>query len=56
MKKRRICEWPSKEVLEEKVNKNSISSIAREYNVSDKAIVKWCKFYDIDYKTIHKSQ
>lgn len=46
-KKQRKVERPSREVLEEKVNKNSISSIAREYNVSFRTIKKWMKAYDI---------
>lgn len=41
---------PDKESLYNKLCKNSFSAVAREYNVSDNAVRKWCKSYGLPYK------
>lgn len=41
---------PSKEELIEKVVKLGFAAVGREYGVSDKAIVKWCKAYGLPTK------
>ena len=38
---------PSKEELLEKIATTSFAAVGREYGVSDKAIVKWCKAYNL---------
>ena len=43
----RVIEWPKKETLREEIKTNSFLSLAKKYNVSDNAIRKWCKVYDI---------
>ena len=45
----RKVERPSKEVLLQKVATSSFSAVAKEYGVSDKAVVKWCKTYGLPY-------
>lgn len=50
----RKVERPSKEELINLISKLSYVEIGKQFGVSDKTIVKWCKFYDIDYKSIHK--
>lgn len=42
---------PSKEELIELIKNNNLSEIGRIYGVSDNAIRKWCKKYEINYKT-----
>ena len=44
---RRKCERPSKEKLTKMVWEIPMRTIAKQYGVSDKAIAKWCKKYDI---------
>lgn len=46
----RVCEWPSKEELKEKIYTKSFLQIGKEYDVSDNTIRKWCKYYSIPYK------
>lgn len=43
----RKVEWPTKQELEELVWKIPTIEIAKQYNVSDKAVAKWCKVYQI---------
>lgn len=52
----RKVERPTKEELISLISTMPYVKIAKQFGVSDKTIVKWCKFYDIDYKTIHKTQ
>ena len=47
---RRACKWPSKEELKEKIYTKSFLQIGKEYNVSDSAVRKWCKYYSIPYR------
>lgn len=47
---------PSREVLKEKIRILSFLKIGEEYGVSDNAIRKWCKSYDLPYqKSVIKS-
>ena len=41
---------PSKEELEELLSKMSFVNIGKKYNVSDNAVRKWCKKYNLPYK------
>ena len=42
---------PPREVLKEKIKTTPFTQIGREYNVTDNAIRKWCKSYDLPSKT-----
>lgn len=48
--KQKRCEWPTKEVLKGKIRNKPFLQIAKEYNVSDNAIRKWCKSYGLPYR------
>lgn len=39
--------WPSKDVLIKLIENNSYCAIGRKYGVSDNAVRKWCKKYEI---------
>lgn len=54
--KQRKVERPSKEELEVLIKTESFLEIGRKYGVSDNAIRKWCKMYDLPYtkKEINK--
>lgn len=41
---------PGREVLKDKIRTSNFLQIGKEYNVSDNAVRKWCKFYDLPYK------
>lgn len=41
---------PTKELLLQEIAKSGFSAVGRKYNVSDKAIVKWCKKYGLPTK------
>jgi len=43
----RKVERPSKEQLIEEIATSSFLAVGRKYGVSDKAIVKWCKAYEL---------
>lgn len=43
----RKIEWPSREILIELVRTMSYVSIGKKYGVSDNAVRKWCKKYEI---------
>ena len=43
----RKVKWPSKEHLEKLVWLKPTMQIAKEFNVSDVAVAKWCKLYEI---------
>lgn len=49
-KLKRTTEWPSREVLKFEIRNYSFLEIARKYNVSDNAIRKWCKNYNLPFK------
>lgn len=48
--KRVVEERPTREELKQKIRNQTFISIAREYNVSDNAIRKWCKKYNLPSK------
>jgi hypothetical protein len=47
---RRVKDRPSKEDLSKMIENTPIVQIAKQYNVSDNAIRKWCKAYDLQMK------
>ena len=42
---------PTRETLKSEIKHNSFVALGRKYGVSDKAITKWCKFYNLPYKS-----
>lgn len=46
----RKVERPSKEILEQEILTESFSALGRKYGVSDNAVRKWCKYYNISIK------
>lgn len=50
IKLRKVKDRPSKEELSELIKKMSFVKIGKMYNVSDNAIRKWCKSYDLPFK------
>lgn len=51
MMKSKNSSKPPREVLKEKIKTTPFTQIGREYNVTDNAIRKWCKSYDLPSKT-----
>jgi len=49
-KLQRKVERPNKEKLNELIRSKPFTAIAKDYGVSDKAIVKWCKYYGLPYR------
>jgi len=49
--KRRMVEWPSKEILEMEIKTTPLIILGKKYGVSDVSIKKWCKKYNIEVKT-----
>lgn len=43
----RKTEWPTKEILEKELSKTSFCALGRKYGVSDNAIRKWAKAYNL---------
>ena len=41
---------PPKEVIEELIYKYPFTKIGEMYNVSDNAVRKWCKKYELPYR------
>ena len=41
---------PSREEFKDLIRKCSFVELGKQYNVSDKAIVKWCKFYNLPFR------
>ena len=41
---------PEREVLKDKIKTMSFTQIGKEYNVTDNAIRKWCKSYNLPYR------
>ena len=39
--------WPTQEELKLLILEKPIVKIAKDFNVSDSAVIKWCKFYNI---------
>ena len=50
--KLRVGERPSREELKELIRTKSFCSIARDYNVSDNAIRKWCKAENLPHRVV----
>lgn len=46
-KEKRIVERPTREQLKQEIRENSFLSLGKKYSVSDNAIRKWCKAYDL---------
>lgn len=46
--KQRPSKRPEKEVLEELLFKRPLTFIAKQFNVSDKAVKKWCEYYNLN--------
>lgn len=44
---RRKVKWPSRDELNDLMNRHSVVRIAKDFGVSDNAVRKWAKFYDI---------
>ena len=49
-KTRRKVQWPSREELKKQIRIYPFVKIAEIYNVSDKAITKWCKYYGLPFR------
>ncbi len=49
-KLQRKVERPSKEELNQLLKESNFSAIGRTYGVSDNAVRKWCKYYDLPYR------
>lgn len=49
-RKLRVVERPNRELLKEKIRNQTFISIGNEYGVSDNAIRKWCKAYNLPTK------
>ncbi len=47
---KRIAVRPTKEELEKLIIKYSFVSLGKMFNVSDNAIRKWCKFYNLPFR------
>ena len=46
----RQSERPSREELKQLIRNNSFVSLGKRFNVSDNAIRKWCKYYNLPHK------
>lgn len=49
-KLKRKVERPSKEELSQLITESNFTAIGRTYGVSDNAVRKWCKYYDLPYR------
>jgi len=47
---RRIVERPSREELKQMIREKCFTDIGRKYNVSDNAVRKWCKSYNLPFR------
>lgn len=47
---RKVIDRPSKEELFELIQQNTFISIGEKYGVSDNAVKKWCKGYNLPYR------
>ena len=50
-KAKRVCERPSREELKNLIRTTPFTQIAKQYNVSDNAIRKWCDSYNLPRKS-----
>ena len=51
LKKLTLERRPPKNVLKQEIKDSNFSAVGRKYGVSDNAIRKWCKFYNLPQKT-----
>ena len=42
--------WPSKEELLNLIQNYPFTIIAKKYNVTDNAVRRWCKIYNLPYR------
>lgn len=49
-KNNRKVERPNREQLKKEIRVKSFTQLGKKYNVSDKAIVKWCKQYQLPFR------
>ena len=49
-KRQRKTEWPQRDELKNLIRVQSFSAIGRQFDVTDNAIRKWCKNYNLPYK------
>lgn len=49
-KLQRVCDRPSREVLKDMIRTLPFTKIAEKYNVTDKAVSKWCKNMNLPYR------
>ena len=49
--KARKIERPSREALKTLIRNTSFTQIGKHYGVSDNAVRKWCKYYNLPYRT-----
>ena len=49
-KRQRRVEWPQRDELKKLIRTQSFSAIGKKYNVSDNAVRKWCKNYNLPTK------
>lgn len=49
-KQRRITEWPDRETLKQLIRTLPFTIIAKQYNVTDNAVRKWCDKYNLPRK------
>jgi hypothetical protein len=55
-KQQRKTDWPQRDELKQLIRKETFTSIGRQFGVSDNAVRKWCKNYNLPFtKTIIKS-
>lgn len=47
---RKVIDRPSREELKQKIRTSSFLQIGKEYGVSDNAVRKWCKYYNLPFK------
>ena len=54
---RKVINRPSKEELEKLIYEKSFVQIGKDYGVSDNAVRKWCKSYNLPYRygELHKN-
>lgn len=55
-KRQRKTDWPQREELKQLIRKKSFAAIGRQFEVSDNAVRKWCKNYNLPHtKNVIKS-
>lgn len=49
-KQNRTCDWPDRDTLKNLIRTESFLKIGKMFSVSNNAVVKWCKYYQLPYK------